>query len=380
MCRISPEKSQTELKVHDHVTHAPKTLKKRRTTAGINIKQKSASFCNHNISIMKEETKDFKKISVVMCTYNGEKYLREQMDSILAQTYPIYEFIVCDDSSKDHTMDILQEYASRYDFIKVFQNQPNKGCNQNFHDILYMATGEYVAISYQDDIWFPEKLETLLQKMDNTPGCNLCFSDIISSATYTDQQTADYIALPYTAESMLFRDNIAGHSMLLKTTFIHSLKEWNHVSFYYDWWLAMNAALTDSIAKCEKPLSWHRIHAESVIASSGKILSGRRSHSPLMPYMAGISHFLRLRKTTSWNCFYGNILQQTSNTHHPVLHRITKLFGSRTPFGLLRLCLTCMKYRKEIYPYPHKDKGLIFMIRGFFAPFICTYYNIQFYK
>lgn len=78
---------------------------------------------------MKEETKDFKKISVVMCTYNGEKYLREQMDSILAQTYPIYEFIVCDDSSKDHTMDILQEYASRYDFIKVFQNQPNKGCN-----------------------------------------------------------------------------------------------------------------------------------------------------------------------------------------------------------------------------------------------------------
>lgn len=75
-----------------------------------------------------------------MCTYNGEKYLREQMDSILAQTYPIYEFIVCDDSSKDHTMDILQEYASRYDFIKVFQNQPNKGCNQNFHDILYINT------------------------------------------------------------------------------------------------------------------------------------------------------------------------------------------------------------------------------------------------
>ena len=70
---------------------------------------------------MKEETKDFKKISVVMCTYNGEKYLREQIDSILAQTYPIYEFIVCDDSSNDHTMDILQEYASRYDFIKVLK-------------------------------------------------------------------------------------------------------------------------------------------------------------------------------------------------------------------------------------------------------------------
>ena len=137
MCRIPPEKSQTELNVHDHVTHTPKTLKKRRPTAGINIKQKSASFCNHNISIMKEETKDFKKISVVMCTYNGEKYLREQIDSILAQTYPIYEFIVCDDSSNDHTMDILQEYASRYDFIKVFSEELGDVNYEQYQDIAY---------------------------------------------------------------------------------------------------------------------------------------------------------------------------------------------------------------------------------------------------
>lgn len=329
---------------------------------------------------MEEEKKNLKKISVIMCTYNGEKYLREQIDSILAQTYPIYELIINDDCSKDHTMDILREYASEHDFIKVFQNHPNKGCNQNFHDTLYQAKGEFIAISDQDDIWFPEKLESLLLKMEETPGCNLCFSDIISSATYTDQQSADYVPLPYTAESMLFRDNIAGHSMLLRKSFLDALKDWNHMTFYYDWWLAMNAALTNSIAKCEKPLSWHRIHAESVIASSGKTLSGRRSQSPVMPYIAGIGQFLKLRKTASWLCFYNNIRQQTSRTNHPILHQITSLFGSRNPFGLLRLCLVCMKYREQIYPYPHKDKGAIFMLRGFFAPFICTYYNIQFYK
>ena len=53
-----------------------------------------------------------KTVSVVMCTYNGEKYLREQMDSILAQTYPIHEIIVCDDCPPDGTMNILQEYAN----------------------------------------------------------------------------------------------------------------------------------------------------------------------------------------------------------------------------------------------------------------------------
>ena len=62
-----------------------------------------------------------KTVSVVMCTYNGEKYLREQMDSILAQTYPIHEIIVCDDCSTDGTMNILQEYATKFPFIKIHE-------------------------------------------------------------------------------------------------------------------------------------------------------------------------------------------------------------------------------------------------------------------
>ena len=101
-------------------------------------------------------------VSVIMCTYNGEKYLREQIDSILAQTYPIHEIIVCDDCSTDNTMAILQEYATRFTFIKVHQNEKNKGCNQNFHDTLYKATGNYIAISDQDEFWFSDIIEILL--------------------------------------------------------------------------------------------------------------------------------------------------------------------------------------------------------------------------
>ena len=97
-----------------------------------------------------------KTVSVVMCTYNGEKYLREQMDSILAQTYPIHDIIVSDDCSTDGTMNILQEYATKFPFIKVHRNTRNKGCNQNFHDIIE----DYIAISDQDDIWFPKKIGT----------------------------------------------------------------------------------------------------------------------------------------------------------------------------------------------------------------------------
>ncbi len=318
-------------------------------------------------------------VSVVMCTYNGEKYLREQMDSILAQTYPIHEIIVRDDCSTDATLDILREYAQRYDHIKIFQNQKNRGCNQNFHDVLLQATGCYIAISDQDDIWFPEKIEKQIHQI-NTGRYDLCFSDIIPSETYTKTQIKNYEILPYNAEALLFRNTIPGHTILAKKTFIDTLPDWNGMTFYYDWWLAMNAALKDSITKCEEPLVWHRIHENSEIAATGRKISKQKSHSSIAPYIYGIGSFFRIRENKSWKCFYGNVKDKTSSTSHPVLHEITSLFENKSISSILRLCYTCMKYREQIYPHPHKDKGLIFALRGFFAPFICFYYNLQFYE
>ena len=70
-------------------------------------------------------------VAVVMCTYNGEKYLRQQLDSILAQTYPIQELIVQDDCSTDTTLTILHEYEAKAPFMKVLANNNNRGLNFN---------------------------------------------------------------------------------------------------------------------------------------------------------------------------------------------------------------------------------------------------------
>ena len=106
-----------------------------------------------------------KTVSVVMCTYNGERFLREQMDSILAQTYPIHEIIISDDCSTDGTIDILREYAAKHTFIKIHQNARNIGFNSNFYHAFNRATGEYIAISDQDDIWFPQKIEEQVKQI-----------------------------------------------------------------------------------------------------------------------------------------------------------------------------------------------------------------------
>src|SRR5665811_1112374 len=103
--------------------------------------------------------KNFFRISVVLCTYNGEKYLHEQLNSILNQTYPIYEIIVQDDCSTDSTWDILQTYKDKYPIIKCYRNKVNLKAHANFISAFKRATGDFISPSDQGDIWMKHKLE-----------------------------------------------------------------------------------------------------------------------------------------------------------------------------------------------------------------------------
>lgn len=107
-------------------------------------------------------------VAVVMCTYNGEKYLRQQLDSILAQTYPIQELIVQDDCSTDTTLAILQEYEAKVPFMQVIENTHNLGFNLNFKTACMRATTDLIAISDQDDVWMPEKSRNKCRLLETT--------------------------------------------------------------------------------------------------------------------------------------------------------------------------------------------------------------------
>ncbi len=78
-------------------------------------------------------------ISIALCTYNGERFLREQLDSLVDQDYPTLEIVVSDDSSSDQTALILQEYSNRFPFLKVYRNEKNLGYVKNFERSLNFA-------------------------------------------------------------------------------------------------------------------------------------------------------------------------------------------------------------------------------------------------
>ena len=102
------------------------------------------------------------KISIAMATYNGAKYLQEQLDSLVNQTRQPDELVVCDDTSTDETVDILNRFAKTAPFqVKIFVNEKNLGYTQNFGRALSLCVGDLIFLSDQDDVWFPEKIATI---------------------------------------------------------------------------------------------------------------------------------------------------------------------------------------------------------------------------
>lgn len=118
-----------------------------------------------------------KQIDILMATYNGEKYLKEQIDSILAQTYSNFRLIISDDCSKDSTREILKEYEKKDNRIIVFYQEKNLGYVKNFEFLLSKVENEIYALSDQDDIWKNDKIEKTYKKLEET-NADLVFTDL----------------------------------------------------------------------------------------------------------------------------------------------------------------------------------------------------------
>ncbi|MDF2543976.1 MAG: hypothetical protein K0S47_3694 [Herbinix sp.] len=106
------------------------------------------------------------KITIVMASYNGEHYIRDQIDSIIASTYQDFDLFIYDDGSKDTSLDILGEYVRNYpDKIHVTQNKVNLGVTRNFLEGIRNSTSDYVMLCDQDDVWKKDKISVTLRRL-----------------------------------------------------------------------------------------------------------------------------------------------------------------------------------------------------------------------
>ena len=311
-----------------------------------------------------------KTVSIIMCTYNGAEYIREQIDSILSQTYPLKEIIIQDDGSTDDTVNICREYVERHPIVHFSQNAHNLGFNRNFQSAAMKATGDFVAFSDQDDIWFPTKIEKQVAAIGNH---DICFSTHLRGA---DMQHAHIVSPQYSLEALLFC-GFAGHTMLLRREFVQTAEYWlPHIM--YDWSLAICAQLHNGIVMVGEPLNWHRTNLESAcheeMRRAGMSMGERPTYQP---YFYGLANYRRLQQQPNWKMLYTYIYEHTRDVKFSLSHRMARYMLSSNPFSLFSLCCLCLKHGDKIY-YSKGQKGVMGKVRQFFYPFIFSYNNMQY--
>ncbi|HEV2607076.1 MAG TPA: glycosyltransferase family 2 protein [Xanthomonadaceae bacterium] len=213
-------------------------------------------------------------ISVALCTYNGALYLREQLDSVLAQSEVTIEIVVVDDGSSDGTAAILDEYAARDARIRWQGNERNLGPTANFERAMSLCGGKFIAPCDQDDLWHPEKLARLLAAIGDHD-LAYCDSDYVDAhGTPMQRRLSDDTTMfeGTSALTFLFVNSVPGHGSLLRRSLFERARPFP-VGAYHDWWLALCAAGRNGVRYLDRPLVRFRRH-EQAFCPVGKSSDG----------------------------------------------------------------------------------------------------------
>lgn len=203
-------------------------------------------------------------VSVALCTYNGERFLREQLDSILAQRGVQLDVVAVDDASQDGTLALLREYAERDGRVRVEANPHNLGPVRSFERAMGLCTGEFIAPCDQDDVWEPDKLSALLAKMGDAD-LAYCDSEYIdgdgrrSDRRISGDRTMMSGRIPL---QFVFANSVSGHACVVRRSLFQAARPFPD-GVFHDWWLAMCAAAGRGVMYVDQALVQYRRHGEA---------------------------------------------------------------------------------------------------------------------
>lgn len=225
-------------------------------------------------------------VSVVITSYNGGRYLAAQLDSILAQTHQALEIILSDDASTDNTWAIAQQYAAQDARIVLIQHDCNVGLHANLGAALARATGEYIAISDQDDIWRSDKIEKQLSLLGDGIGVYSDSALIDASGNSLGVTLFQSLNIKPNADSartvpLFFKNAVSGHALLFHRSLLSMVLPFSD-DFIFDHQLALAASCFGGLRYCSEPLVYHRIHGSNHtnagVASRRDALSKKEPH------------------------------------------------------------------------------------------------------
>ena len=221
-------------------------------------------------------------LSVAMATYNGEKFIRDQLDSILNQTRLPDEIVISDDASTDRTPEILMEYKEKYPkLIKFLLNKENIGFVKNFERAIMNSTGDVVALSDQDDVWLPEKLEKECKILEEHQDIGMVFCDLevvdeklkmlVPSLWRTKKWNLDGIMKERVFfETIIDSNRVTGCTIMIRKNVLKKLIPFDKRIFVHDQWLAIGCSILTNVYAFNKPLVLYRQHSSNQIGNIRK--------------------------------------------------------------------------------------------------------------
>lgn len=219
------------------------------------------------------------KVDILLATYNGEKYIREQIDSILNQTHTEFRLLISDDGSTDLTKTILEEYKNKDSRIEIFFQENNLGVVKNFEFLLGKVESKYYMFSDQDDIWKETKIEKSLNRIEE--GFDLVYSDLEVvdenlNVTYSSywklKGIYNKIKKYNNFESLYLNNFITGCTIISKKELINSFMPLPNTSKFvlHDYWISLIISQNGKIAYVEEPLIKYRQHKNNKVGSKKK--------------------------------------------------------------------------------------------------------------
>lgn len=221
------------------------------------------------------------RVSVALCTYQGQSYLEEQLESIFQQTHPPDELIVCDDASTDRTIDIVREFKSRATFsVRIHVNDEQLGYTKNFEKAIRLCQGDFIFLADQDDVWAVQKLSVQIRRLVASPGDGAVFSDgeIVDErlvplgsslwATYGFDEPLQRRFRGGGALDVLCKRNVVSGMTLGFSSRFRGLILPIPADWFHDHWISVLIAATAGVAMVPQPLVKYRQHERQALGTA----------------------------------------------------------------------------------------------------------------
>jgi len=276
-------------------------------------------------------------LSVVLCTYHGANFLRQQLDSILAQSYRPLELIISDDASTDGTPALLRSYESHPE-LTIFYQEKNLGLSVNYSFASSKAKGELIAYSDQDDIWMPGKLDKLAAAIGESP---LIYSDslLIDEKGHSINRRLSDLKAMYDgndSRGYIIYSCVWGHGMMIKRSLLkRSLPIPSTV--HHDIWITFQAFQCGGIKYFDEVLTHYRQYDSSASRAFGKYKAVTKAEKRYRAY----------KQKLEWI----NIMKEHERAEYqPFYERFENLFGEREKKTYSwPLVFFMLRHRKEFF-------------------------------